>query len=227
MMQDVEKRLAGIRAADMVEDGSIVGLGTGSTVFHAFGRLSERIGEGLEITGIPTSFQAAARARAAGIRLATLDDHPEVSITIDGADQVDCERRLIKGRGGALTREKCIAAASKRILIVVDPTKTVEQLEGMVPLEVIPFGLGPVVLRISEMGAYPLVREGSGKDGPVITDNGNMIVDAHFGRIEDPVCLEETLEKIAGVLACGLFTGFTGETTIIVGEKEGARVIAP
>jgi ribose 5-phosphate isomerase A len=224
-MQDVEKSNAGFRAADLIRDGTVMGLGTGSTVLFAVERLKSRISDGLDLMAVPTSYQAAMRAREAGIRLTTLDEHPAIDATIDGADQVDCQLRLIKGRGAAHTREKCVAAASARLIIAVDPTKLVDELKGPVPVEVLPFAHRMVSARITSMGGYPLLREGVRKDGPVITDNGNFIVDAHFGTIPDPVCLEAMLEAIPGVVACGLFSGFTGITTVVIGEAEGSRFL--
>ena len=222
-MHDAEKRNAGKRAADLIRDGTVLGLGTGSTVLFAVERLKSRIADGLDLTAVPTSYQAAMRAREAGIRLTTLDEHPAIDATIDGADQVDCNLRLIKGRGAAHTREKCVAAASARLIIAVDPSKLVDELNAPVPLEVLPFAHRPVVARITAMGGYPLLREGVRKDGPVITDNGNFIVDAHFGPIPDPGSLEAALEAIPGVVAAGLFSGFTEKTTVIIGEADGSR----
>ncbi|MDD1716427.1 MAG: ribose-5-phosphate isomerase RpiA [Methanolinea sp.] len=222
---DHAKRLAGIRAADMVEDGMVVGLGTGSTVFFAMERLSERISAGLEFTGIPTSFQAAIRARELSIPLSDLDAHPLLDLALDGADQVDPHRRLIKGRGAALTREKCVASSAKSLVIVVDSGKQVECLSAPVPVEVIPFAVTPAALAIQNAGGTPVLRNGVAKDGPVITDNGNFILDCRFSRIREPERLESFLTGIPGVLECGLFTGFCPKTTVVVGEGEGCRVI--
>ena len=140
------KRAAGYQAADMVEEGMVVGLGTGSTVYFALERLSDRVREGLQITGIPTSFQTARRAREAGILLATLDDFPRIDIAIDGADEVDPNLRLIKGRGAAHLREKCVASAARRFIVVVDEQKMVKNLgAAAVPVEVLPFAVTPVL----------------------------------------------------------------------------------
>lgn len=220
------KRDAGYHAADMVKDGMVLGLGTGSTTYHAMVRLAARVKEeALFISGVPTSHQTAIRARELGIPLTTLDDHPYLDLAIDGADQADPDLCLIKGRGAALTREKVVAGAAGRLVIVADPAKLVEALSGVVPVEVIPFAATPVMHAISGMGGDPLVREGKSKDGPVITDNGNYILDCRFGGISDPGRLEEELTMIPGVVECGLFCRYTKKTTLVVGEEGGCRVI--
>ena len=218
------KRAAGHAAAEKVEDGMVVGLGTGSTVLFTMERLAERIGEGLAITGIPTSYQAEIRARTLGIPLTTLQDQPSPDIAIDGADLVDPGKRLVKGRGGALTREKCVAHAAGRLLIVVDHEKCVRELAGVVPVEVLPFAILPVLRRMRDLGAQSVLREVSGKDGPVITDNGNFILDCTFPPIPDPEGLEITLDAIPGVISSGLFTRVTGKTEVIVGKADGRGV---
>ncbi len=163
---DAGKRAAGRQAAEMVEDGMVVGLGTGSTVLFAMERLAERMEGGLSITGIPTSYQAEDRARTLGIPLATLQDYPSPDIAIDGADLVDSRKRLVKGRGGALTREKCVAYAAKRLVIVVDQKKCVRELAGVVPIEVMPFAVLPVLLAVETLGGKPGLRGGIGKGRP-------------------------------------------------------------
>jgi ribose 5-phosphate isomerase A len=218
------KQAAGRAAAERVEEGMVVGLGTGSTVLFTMERLAARIGKGLSVTGIPTSYQAEIRARSLGIPLTTLQDHPAPDIAIDGADLVDAGKRLIKGRGGALTREKCVAHAAGRLVIVVDQGKCVHGLSGVVPVEVLPFALLPVSRQIEDLGARPVLREGSAKDGPVVTDNGNFILDCRFPKIPDPERLEITLDAIPGVISSGLFTRFTGKTEVIVGKADGTGV---
>ncbi|HXW99264.1 MAG TPA: ribose-5-phosphate isomerase RpiA [Methanomicrobiales archaeon] len=218
---DAGKRAAGHAAAGLVEDGMVVGLGTGSTVLYAMERLGKRIGEGLAVSGIPTSFQAEIRARALGIPLTTLQDHPSPDLAIDGADLVDGRKRLIKGRGGALTREKVVAAAAGRLVIVVDQEKCAEMLRGVVPVEVLPFALLPVTRGIEAIGGTPVLREGSAKDGPVVTDNGNFILDCRFRKIPDPEGLEAALDSLPGVISSGLFTRLTGKTEVIVGKAGG------
>ena len=217
------KREAGYYAAGMVEDGMVVGLGTGSTIAFAMERIAERIREGLRIQGVPTSYQAEIRARELDIPLTTLDDYPELDLAIDGADQVDGRLRLIKGRGAALTREKCVAAAAEELVIVVDESKIATILTAPVPVEVIPFALRPVMLGIRALGGDPVLRQGIRKDGPVITDNGNFILDCSFGSIEDPDRLEGLLSLMPGVLSCGLFCAFADKTTVVVGKSDGCR----
>jgi ribose 5-phosphate isomerase A len=224
---DTSKREAGYRAAEMVTDGMVVGLGTGSTVLYAMEKISEKIKGGMKITGIPTSYQAAIRARAMGIPVGSLDDYPVIDLCIDGADQVDPALRLIKGRGAAQTREKCVAAAAGTVIIVVDESKITGKLDAVVPVEVIPFSVTPVMKAVRNAGGTPLLREGVKKDGPVITDNGNFILDVAFGPIEDPGSLETFLNCIPGVVTCGLFCGFTAKTKVIIGGDQGCRVLPP
>ncbi len=222
------KRAAGYRAAEMVGEGMVIGLGTGSTVFYALERLSERVRDGLHITGIPTSFQTALRARAAGIPLVTPDDAPVIDIAIDGADEVDPFFRLIKGRGAAHLREKCIASMAGKFVVVVDEQKMVARLgTAPVPVEVLPFAVSPVIARLRLLGAIPVIREGTRKDGPVITDNGNFIVDCSFANLENPDQLEADIAAIPGVIESGLFCGFTKKTTVIVGREKKCSVLSP
>lgn len=219
------KRAAGYMAADMAEDGMVLGLGTGSTVFYALERLSCRVCEGLKIAGVPTSHQTAVRAREYGIPLTTLDEEPLLDLAIDGADQVDSQLRLIKGRGAALTREKCVAAAALRFVVVVDEQKVVPILSGLVPVEVIPFAFHPVMNQLRGLGCIPKLRDGIKKDGPVITDNGNFIVDCQFKEIANPDELEDTIIRIPGVVESGLFCRFTQKTTVIVGHQKKCKII--
>jgi ribose 5-phosphate isomerase A len=219
------KRNAGYHAADMVKDGMVVGLGTGSTVYFMIERLSSRLREGLHVKGVPTSFQTAIRAREYGIPLTSLDDNPLIDIAIDGADQVDPQFRLIKGRGAAHTREKCVAAAACQFVVVVDEAKIVPILTSQVPVEVIPFAVRPVMDQLRGLGCLPVVREAVRKDGPVISDNGNFIVDCNFPDISDPAGLEASIASIAGVVESGLFTGFSNKTTIIVGGGKKCRIL--
>ena len=219
------KRAAGYQAAEMVEDGMVIGLGTGSTVFYALERLSTRIREGLRISGVPTSYQTARRAHEYGIPLTTLDAEPVIDLAMDGADQVDVKLRLIKGRGAALTREKCVAAAALRFVVVVDEQKMVPVLSGLVPVEVIPFAIRPVMTRMQGLGCIPHLRDGIKKDGPVITDNGNFIVDCEFGEIGNPEELEDLFAGIPGVVESGLFCSFTKITTVIVGNQKKCTII--
>lgn len=209
--REAAKRRAAGRAIDMVESGHVVGLGSGSTAALAIRLLGARLrsGELEEVLGIPTSLQAAAEAIEAGVPLTTLDEHPIPDLAIDGVDQIDGELNAIKGGGAALLREKVGASASERFIIVADETKLTKRLgEGCrIPIEVLPFALRPVLRRIRGLGAEASVRSGSGKLGPVVTDNGNLIIDASFGAILDPKRLEADLKAIPGVIETGLFLG--------------------
>ncbi|HWQ65089.1 MAG TPA: ribose-5-phosphate isomerase RpiA [Methanospirillum sp.] len=219
------KQNAGCRAAEYVRDGMIVGLGTGSTVAYTMDSLAERIKGGLRITGVPTSIQTAIKARERGIPLASLDDVSRIDITIDGADQIDPSLRLIKGRGAAHVRERCVADASQRLIIVADSSKLCDQLSGPVPVEVIPFALGHVVRRLEEMGGSVVIRDGVKKDGPVLSDNGNIILDYHSGPIKDPQVLESEINNIPGVVGCGIMAEFSGIMTVIVGENNDCQIL--
>ncbi len=223
--QDSAKKTAGYRAADMVRPGMIIGLGTGSTVTYAMERLCERIAQGLVCEGVPTSFQTALRAREYGIPLTTLDEYPGLDLAIDGADQVDPELRLIKGRGAAQTREKIVADAAKTFIVVVDESKMVPELNAPVPVEVLPFAATPVFIRLKAMGGEPVLREGQKKDGPVITDNGNFIIDCRFKQIDNPEEFEKTLSLIPGVIENGIFARYAKKTVVIAGSEKGCRIL--
>ncbi len=219
------KSAAGYHAADMVEDDMVIGLGTGSTVYYMIERLSSRVREGLRVTGIPTSYQTAMRAREYGIPLTTLDEHPVIDLAIDGADEVDPRLNLIKGRGAAMTREKCVAAAAFQFVVVVDEQKVVSRLSAPVPVEVIPFAVTPAMAQLRGLGCRPVIREGVKKDGPVITDNGNFVVDCTFSAMAEPAQIEDAIAGIPGVVESGLFCGFADKTTVIVGMEKGIKKI--
>jgi ribose 5-phosphate isomerase A len=207
------KRKAALEAVKHVKDGFIVGLGSGSTAAYAIAALGERISrERLNVLGIPTSYQAFLLAVKHGIAVTTLEEHPTISLTIDGADQIDPKLNLIKGMGAALAREKIVASASKQNIIIADENKKVQVLgekDHPVPVEVLPFAISLVKRRIAKLGGNPIVREGKGKVGPVITDNGNVVIDAVFGPISDAAKLEQRLKMIPGVVETGLFVGLT------------------
>jgi ribose 5-phosphate isomerase A len=207
------KKNAAKEAVKHVEDGFVVGLGSGSTVAYAIKELGEKVkNKNLDICGIPTSYQSFLLATKYGVKITTLDEHPSINLTIDGADQVDIHLNLIKGMGGALTREKIVALSSKTNIIIADESKKVKNLGDSnhpIPIEVIPFALSQVKNKIEQIGATTILREGSGKVGPVITDNGNVILDSFFGPIEQPIELNKRLKMITGVVETGLFIDST------------------
>jgi ribose 5-phosphate isomerase A len=209
------KRMAAESAAAQVASGMTVGLGTGSTAAFVLEALGIRIRDGLRITGVPTSEATAARARELGIPLA-LD--VVTDIAIDGADEVDPRTlNLIKGRGGALLREKIVAQATRRFLVVVDETKLVFQLgAGLLPVEVAPFGWQATARRLENLGAQLQRRD-------FVTDNGNYILDCAFGLMDNPESLASQLDHIAGVVEHGLFIGLTAE--VHVGKPSGAQIL--
>jgi ribose 5-phosphate isomerase A len=207
------KREAALAAVKHVKDGFVVGLGSGSTVAYAIEALGERVSrERLNVLGIPTSYQAFLLAVQHGIAVTTLEEHPVIDVTIDGADQIDPQLNLIKGMGAALAREKIVASASKQNIIIADENKKVRVLgekNHPVPVEVLPFAISLVKRRIEAVGGKAVVREGKGKVGPVITDNGNMVLDAVFGATSDVAALDQKLKMIPGVVENGLFVGST------------------
>src|ERR1700721_214732 len=207
MAHEEEKEAAGRAAAKLVRDGEIVGLGTGSTAYFAGGALGGRVQAGLKIPGIPTSVHTGDLARARGIPLTTLDEHPEIDITIDGADEVGPHLNLIKGGGGALLREKVVASASRKMIIVADSGKIVSALgEFPLPVEIISFARTVVERKIVSLGASPKLRT-KPDGGPYLTDNGNQILDCSFGKIDDPAALALRLSTTAGIVEHGLFIG--------------------
>ncbi|MFD1586686.1 ribose-5-phosphate isomerase RpiA [Halorientalis brevis] len=217
---EAAKRQAGESAATVVEDGAVVGLGTGSTTAHAIRALGEAVESGLDVQGIPTSYQSRELAREVGVPLTTLDDaSPDVAI--DGADQA-ANGDLVKGGGAAHAREKLVADAADRLVIVVDDSKLADALSVPVPVEVLPDARTPVAARISELGGEPDLRAAERKDGPVVTDNGNLVLDCDFGTIDDPVGLATTLSAIPGVVEHGLFVGMADE--LHVGSADDVTV---
>lgn len=219
------KRRAAIEATKNVKDNLIIGLGSGSTAAYAIEEIGRKVREeGLRILGVPTSYQSLLLAIKFGIPTTSLYEHPSIDLTIDGADQIDPELNLIKGMGGALTREKIIAAASKRLIIVADERKLTDKLgKGqLLPVEIIPFAEPIVVKRVKELGGKPYLREVR-KDIPYITDNGNFILDVDFGAIEDPECLNRKLKMIPGVVETGLFINMAH--TAYIGTKKTVEKI--
>jgi ribose 5-phosphate isomerase A len=219
--RDRLKRAAAEAAAARVTSGMVVGLGTGSTAAFAIEALIRRVAEGLQIVAIPTSERSGAQARAGGIKLTDFAAHPDIDVTIDGADQVDTTSlNLVKGMGGALLREKIVAAASRRLIIVVDEGKLAAQLALPVPIEVTPFGWQATAARIVRLGGVP-VRRMSAHDTPFITDNGGLILDCSFGPVVDPASLDRSLRELVGVVETGLFIGLTH--TVLVAGANGVR----
>ena len=220
---EAAKRRAGESAAAAVDDGTVVGLGTGSTAAHAIRDLGRRVDAGLDVRGIPTSYQARERAREAGLTLTTLDEAtPDVAI--DGADQV-AGSDLLKGGGAAHTREKLVDAAADRLLVVVDPTKAVDVLDGPVPVAVLPAARRTVAAAVRDRGGEPSLRDARRKDGPVVTDEGNLVLDCEFGAITDPAALAGELSAIPGVVEHGLFVGLAD--AVHVGDADGVTVRTP
>jgi len=225
-VEDIEaaKRAAGEHAADRVTDGQIVGLGTGSTAAHAIRALGEAVGEGLAIRGVPTSFQARQLAIEAGIDLVDLDEVDGVDVAIDGADQV-ADGQLIKGGGAAHVREKLVAASASTFHVVIDPRKRTDQLDHPVPVAVLPDARPLVAERIRELGGDPALRMATRKDGPVVTDDGHIVLDCEFGRIEDPAALAADCADIPGLVDHGLFVDMA--TEIHVGTDDGVERYSP
>jgi ribose 5-phosphate isomerase A len=205
--RDALKRAAAEAAVALVQDGMVVGLGTGSTAAFAVEALAQRHREGLRFVGIPTSERTAAQAAAAGIPLTSFAEHRQIDLTIDGADEVERGTlNLIKGLGGALLREKIVAAASHRLAIIVDGAKLVDRLgtRAPVPVEVVPFGLEATQEALEVLGASAHLRIASSGD-PFVTDGGHYLLDCRFAPISDPSRLEDRMRRIVGVIECGLF----------------------
>ncbi|RJS84818.1 ribose-5-phosphate isomerase RpiA [Candidatus Bathyarchaeota archaeon] len=220
------KRRAALEAAKKVKDGYIIGLGSGSTVAYAIRELGRRIREeNLKILGVPSSYKTFLLAVKCGVPLTTLNEHPLLSLDIDGADQIDDDLNLIKGMGGALTREKIVAAASEKLIIVADETKLTSSLGRgqLLPVEVLPFALPLVADKIRRIGGKPRLRERKDGSGPYVTDNGNFILDVDFGVIEDPMDLESRLKRIPGIIETGLFIGVADE--VFIGTQSGVKIL--
>lgn len=221
MAFEVSKMAAARAAVQLVEAGMVVGLGTGSTSLCMLGLLAEKVSQGLAVEAVATSDGIAAEARRLGIPL--VEGYPNfqrVDLTLDGADEFDPEGRLIKGGGGALLREKLVATASARLVIMVDESKQVSQLgeKWPVPVEVVPFGWARLQRRIEELGARVELRMREGR--PFVTDQSNYIFDCHFGPIADPEGVHAHLIQLTGVVETGLFLGLT--STLVVGSEDGS-----
>ena len=225
--RDRLKRDAARRAVEFVENGMIIGLGTGSTAAHVVEELAPRVAAGLDIVAIPTSERTAAQARELGISLATFAEHRRIDLTIDGADEVQRgSLDLIKGLGGALLREKIVAAASDRLVIVVDQEKLVERLgdHTPVPVEVAPFGWQATAAALEKLGAAVALR-GADRAHPFVTDGGNHILDCRFGKLDDPGWVEREIAMTVGVFESGLFVGRS--SAVVIASTDGVEVLVP
>ncbi len=218
------KKLAGYEAAELVKDGQVVGLGTGSTTHYFIERLGQKITEEeMEILGIPTSYQSVFMAQNSGITLTTLNEHP-VNLAVDGADEVDPQLNLIKGGGAAHTLEKIVDSSAEKFVVIVDDSKLVDELGRFpVPVEVIPQAYRVVKDQLEKLGGKTQLRMADRKDGPVITDNGNFVIDTRFQKIHEPEALEVQLNTIPGVVENGIFTGIVDQ--VIVGTAGGLEIL--
>ncbi|MGM0591875.1 MAG: ribose-5-phosphate isomerase RpiA [Halobacteriota archaeon] len=215
------KRLAGESAAALAEAGTTIGLGTGSTAAYAIRALGRAVEGGLDVRGVATSFASRELAREVGLPLVELDDVERLSLAIDGADQVVGDV-LVKGGGAAHAREKVVDAAAERFVVVADESKLTAELDHPVPVEVLPDARTTVARRVREAGGEPTLREATRKDGPVVTDNGNLVLDCDFGRIGDPASLARDLSGTPGVVEHGLFVDLVDE--VHVGRADGVDV---
>lgn len=216
------KQLAGEKAAEFVQSGMVVGLGTGTTVFWTIQRLGEMVRQGLRIRGIPTSRRTEEQAIAAGIPLTSFAEVAELDLTIDGADEISPALDLIKGGGGALLREKVVAAASRQLIIVADDSKRVPVLGRFpLPVEVVPFGWEVTARRVAVFGCSPILRRAG--NAPFLTDNGNYILDCAFGAIPDPASLHQELKLLVGVVETGLFVGMAD--LALIGSEHGTTLL--
>lgn len=221
--RDAAKRAAGIRGAALVKDGMRVGLGTGSTTAFALEELGRRVREeGLSVVGTPTSSSAERQARRCGLKIVTLDAIDRLDIALDGADEVDPDLNLIKGRGAAHTREKVVATMADRFVVLTDNSKMVDRLgtKAPVPVEVLPMAVHPVEIALSNLGGKAALRMGKRKDGPVVTDQGFWILDVTFDGIDAPVETDRAIKLLPGVLDHGIFVGIA--TDVVVGQNDGS-----
>jgi ribose 5-phosphate isomerase A len=225
--RDELKRAAALRAIEEVKDGMVLGLGTGSTAAFVVEGLAARVKDGLKIVGVPSSERTAAQARGLDIPIATFAEYQALDMTIDGADEVELgSLNLIKGLGGALLREKIVAAASRRLVIVVDQEKLVDRLgqHTPVPVEVTPFGWQATAVTLTALGCLPERRYGVGEQ-PFISDEGHFILDCRFGPIADPAALEQRIAMTVGAVESGLFVGRS--SLVVVASESGVEVLVP
>ncbi|SIN66073.1 ribose-5-phosphate isomerase RpiA [Chitinophaga niabensis] len=218
MNKEKEKENAALAAVAFIEDHMVVGLGTGSTAYYAITAIAERVKKGLQIKAVPTSEQTATLALSLGIPLTDINAVDVIDITIDGADEFTKEKYMIKGGGGALLREKIVAAKTKREFIIADASKLVDHLgKFKLPIEVIPFARGYVMEELRKLQLKAAVR-------PFITDEGNNIIDVTYGKIEDPIALSAQLNEIIGVVTHGLFINLA--FNILMGEGDQVKVFS-
>lgn len=219
------KRAAALAACAHARPGMVLGLGTGSTVQFALEELARRHAAGERFAGVPTSRRTQDECQRLGLPVTTLDAHPRLDLTIDGADEIDPALNLIKGGGGALLREKVVAAASTAVLIIADAAKQVAVLGTTfaLPVEVVPFAAPTVRRRLESLGARVVVRSVAG--APYTTDNANLVLDARFPRIPEPLGLEQTIKMTPGVAEVGLFCGLA--TRAYIGTSTGVRELVP
>jgi ribose 5-phosphate isomerase A len=222
------KTRAAEKVVEHIEDDMMIGVGSGSTAAEGIRLLGKKIRNGdlKRIMAVPTSYQAIQEAVKAQLPLTTLDEHPELDFGFDGADQIDQELNAIKGGGGALLREKIVASCCKDYILVVDESKVTDVLgrEQPVYLEVHPMAVTPVLRKLRNMGAKPTIRQAIGKLGPVVTDNGNNLIDADFGPIHNPGYLNARLHSVQGVMETGLFVGYC--KIAYVGTQKGVKTMA-
>lgn len=217
------KQHAGESAAECVADGMVVGLGTGSTAACAIDALGRRVDGGLDVRGVATSFQSRERAKAAGIPLVSLDEVDGIDVAIDGTDQVvEAANAIVKGGGAAHAREKVVDSFADTFLVVADPSKAVDVLDQPVPVEVLPDARTTVAAGVEALGGEPVLRAAARKDGPVVTDNGNLVLDCDFGAMADPASLATDLAALPGLVEHGLFVDVADE--LHVGTADGVTV---
>jgi len=223
-MKDLDrpKQQAAKRALDLIRDGQVIGLGTGSTAKFAIEGLGRLVREGLSVKGVPTSVATERLARELAIPLVNLNEAGVIDVTLDGADEVDPDFNMIKGGGGALTREKLVALASVKRVILVDESKLVSRLgqSRLLPIEVLPFAWTLAARLLTGFGCVASLREHDGV--PFVTDNGNHILDCAFGPIEDAATLEKRIKLLPGVIECGLFIGIAD--TLVIGFDDRVEV---
>ncbi len=216
---------AALESVKHVKDESVIGLGSGSTISYVIREIGALVKkEEIRVLAVPTSYQTFQLAIQQGIPITTLAEHPSLNIAIDGADQIDQKLNLIKGMGGALTQEKIVAEAAKKLIIVADERKKVKFLgenNHPVPIEAMSFALSLVMKKLENLGGRPVLRMGKGKVGPVVTDNGNFILDVDFGIIQNPLEKETKLKNIPGVIETGLFIEMAD--LVYLGEKNGVK----